>query len=605
MNSLKIKRQKIFSMLIITFNIGLGFFSIIASGGGGGGDGGGSTELPSYLTSPEETRDWLTQDEMMSPDYEQSSPIHNGYFMPVGDELPAAHQFEGTLRLDDLTMQGQFRDTKDHLCFPDVPLQFISHNGYLVPLDRDILRADNCLWNVILSPGKVWSEADDDGWSRASFPFVLTHDIDAQAHNGIAMFMFNDSEISCLRLQIVQETAGSNNQYRFNMWGQLPMTYTTEAFADHDEIVDSFDQELANLSEVMPWEDLEAQYTNHELDGFTGQVTPNELSATGIFTDSAVYMKTPQTRYGPFPYPMFMRHSVWSMTKSMGAGIAFFRLAQKYGDNVGDLLIKDYVNVTARHNGWDTVTFADCLDMATGIGESASIFAGDVFADEHIQKFYTFYLDESAAEKLISTFNFGNLIWGPGSVFSYNSIQTFVLSAAMEGFLREQEGPDINLWDWIVNEVYQPIGLAHVPAMHTIEPDGSKGLPLFFMGLYPTVDDVIKISRLLQNNGMYNGQQILSTAMLNIALAKTADQGMHAWWYDSPDGQCKYKLSFWSVAWRESDCLQQVPYMSGAGGNFVILFPNGLTAFRFADDNDYDPFPLINAVAKISPMCNQ
>ena len=74
--------------------VAMGLIAIISSSGGGGNDIG---TPPSCLTAPEETRNWLTQEEMMSPEYRQSSPIHNGYFMPVGEELPAAHPFEGTL----------------------------------------------------------------------------------------------------------------------------------------------------------------------------------------------------------------------------------------------------------------------------------------------------------------------------------------------------------------------------------------------------------------------------------------------------------------------------------------------------------------------------
>ena len=66
-----------------------------------------------------------------------------------------------------------------------------------------------------------------------------------------------------------------------------------------------------------------------------------------------------------------MRHGVFSVTKSLGAAVALLRLAQTYGDQVFDLKIKDYVTVTATHDGWERVTFADALNMATGIGDLA------------------------------------------------------------------------------------------------------------------------------------------------------------------------------------------------------------------------------------------
>jgi CubicO group peptidase (beta-lactamase class C family) len=65
-----------------------------------------------------------------------------------------------------------------------------------------------------------------------------------------------------------------------------------------------------------------------------------------------------------------MRHQVFSVSKSLGAALTLLRLAQTYGDRVFDLKIKDYVRVTAFHDGWERVTFADALNMATGIGDN-------------------------------------------------------------------------------------------------------------------------------------------------------------------------------------------------------------------------------------------
>jgi hypothetical protein len=52
------------------------------------------------------------------------------------------------------------------------------------------------------------------------------------------------------------------------------------------------------------------------------------------------------------------------------------RLAEKYGPEVFDLKIKDYVELNATHNGWDKVTFADALNMATGIRNDGGFDTG-------------------------------------------------------------------------------------------------------------------------------------------------------------------------------------------------------------------------------------
>jgi hypothetical protein len=63
-------------------------------------------------------------------------------------------------------------------------------------------------------------------------------------------------------------------------------------------------------------------------------------------------------------------------------------------------------------------------------------------------------------------------------------------------------------------------------------------------------------------------------------------------------------MSFWSIAWSDgAGCTVRVPYMSGLGGQVVVLLPNGVTAYRFTHANDYDRDPLIQAGAAGGGMC--
>jgi hypothetical protein len=43
--------------------------------------------------------------------------------------------------------------------------------------------------------------------------------------------------------------------------------------------------------------------------------------------------------------------------------------------------------------------------------------------------------------------------------------------------------------------------------------------------------------------------------------------------------------------------------MWGYGGNFVVILPNGISAFRYADGNVHDPAALALATADIRPFC--
>ena len=59
---------------------------------------------------------------------------------------------------------------------------------------------------------------------------------------------------------------------------------------------------------------------------------------------------------------------MWSVTKTAAGMLTLMRLAQKYGDEILDYRIRDYLDVTATHDGWDGVTFRHAMSMATGIG---------------------------------------------------------------------------------------------------------------------------------------------------------------------------------------------------------------------------------------------
>jgi hypothetical protein len=140
--------------------------------------------------------------------------------------------------------------------------------------------------------------------------------------------------------------------------------------------------------------------------------------------------------------------------------------------------------------------------------------------------------------------------------------------------------------------------------MHTVETDGGRGIPLLAIGLYPTIDDIAKLTTLLQNGGRYQGRQLLSTARLAEALDKSGAVGLPTG-EKNRFGDVRYHLSFWSVPYKTDDgCFFQIPYMAGYGGNLVVLLPNGLSAFRFADGFNFDVEAMVLAGESLRPFCS-
>jgi hypothetical protein len=552
-------------------------------------------------------REWLSAQDLLTPSGSAITPIDNRFYVAVGTEQAAMHTFRGRLTVQPGAMFGTTPDSNfgqtGLLRFPGFSTEFFTSGGWLVPSNRGILeRLDTrSNWRVILSPGRTWSEKVDEGWSRASFPFALVSDTTNEAHNGLATFVFRDGEISDVQFQVVQETASWN---RNDFWGRVPATYAPGQVQGEGVLTDAFAAELAHLLPTRPWSELASGMNADELwSEFTRGLDSDDVSAAGVIRNGVLYRKPCATRLGAYPYCDFMRHGAFSLTKSMGAALTLMRLAQKYGDGVYDLRITDFVPVSSEHHGWDQVRFIDVLNMATGIGDAnPDRTVMDPLADENAVTLGAWSSVATEGDKLDAVFGQGDYSWGPGVVFRYNTTHTFVLAVAMDRYLKSREGEQARLWDMMLREVFAPIGIRAMPMMHTREGVIDGDTPLMGIGLYPTMDDTAKIAKLLQDGGRHQGVQLLSAAGVEDALFKTG-KGLPTGERNTA-GSALYHMSFWSLPHRaRNGCLNQIPYMEGYGGNFVILMPNGLTALRFADADNYDIEALAGVAERIQPWC--
>jgi CubicO group peptidase (beta-lactamase class C family) len=554
-------------------------------------------------------RERLTADELFGDHYKGDGPVQSHYFMPFGDAGPALHEFSGALAITSTKMSYQrIWASGDLGSFPALKINFFTYQGHLVPIERNkLIESETSTWNIILAPGRVWSEPGDSGYSRASFPFTLVHYKWSQTHNGIATFLFDGMHVSALRFQIVQEAAP---QSKFDAWGQTDMKYLPAPLPDQVALTRQFADELAHQTPIRSWTELEQTYDPKMLDTIDDTTNRGNITLSGLIIDDVVYARACRTRYGEYPYCAQMRHGVYSVSKTLGAMVAMLRLAQKYGDGVFDLKIKDYVDIAGNHDGWSKVTFGDTLNMATGIGDieprrvssyveaDSSALAGKILAAR------------TTNEKLKLIAAFGNYPWGSGEVFRYRTSDTFVLAVAMDRFIKSKEGPDADLWSLITREVLQPIGIARMPVLHTTEPGHTPGIPMFGIGMLPNLDEVAKLVKLMRSGGRHQGEQILSATKLDEAIGKTMPTGLPTGWLKD-DGETYYHMSLWLHPYKaQNGCLLRIPAMSGHGGTYVIIMPNGITAFRFADGRynnpgTWDSSGLRKVADYIRPFCKK
>src|SRR5262245_58150864 len=235
---------------------------------------GGCGPAPLRVTG---SRDRLTAAELLAAD-PGTGLVHNDYFMPVGPSVPALHAFKGTLTIGPTSMSTAKYGCPDLVVpFPGFTVAFFTEGEHLVPVVSDIVHPPA----IIVSPGRVWSEPGDGGMSRASFPFVVTN-FD-ETHNGLATFVYNDTRVSALRWQVVQENVPSRDKY--DGWGQVPMTYTPAPIAHEEVLRAQFATALQQRVPIRPWSALPVPSGVPSVEDFDGDTTPDDLKASGLIVD--------------------------------------------------------------------------------------------------------------------------------------------------------------------------------------------------------------------------------------------------------------------------------------------------------------------------------
>ncbi|MCY3769245.1 MAG: ABC transporter permease subunit [Gammaproteobacteria bacterium] len=527
----------------------------------------------------------LTREELFASDNAPAGPVHNAHFMPLGNEFPAHEPFAGRITVRATKILGYRAGGRPRYGFgeiPDLEIGWVSHGKTLIPVDPGFLESGDSDWTVLVGPGRVWSEQGDGRYSRASFPFTLVGREGADAHQGLGMFLYGDGKVSNLRFQIVQE---SSLRQKFTAWGQAPLEFSPGISRSPADVVEEYLGFARTNLPRRPWTQLYDAQDESLFGYFDGTYNQGNVSSSGMIVDGIVHQRDCQTRLGNYPYCEAMRHSVYSVTKSLGAAVTLARLAQKYGDRVLDEKILDYVDIRAAHDGWDNVTFRDALNMATGIGDVVPQRVNYyVDPDETEEASRRVFNEPTSLGKIREISRYKRYPWGPGKVLRYRTSDTFVLGFAMDRYLKSREGEEAMLWEMMNEEVFQPIGIRHLPVVHTRDREKRNRIPKLGYAMVPTTDSIGKIVRLLRSRGQHHGTQLLSRGVVQAMMVVNRHSGLASGWKYREGGEARYHMSMWLVPYEGLDgCSTTITAMVGAGGNYVIPMTNGITAFRFAD----------------------
>jgi len=520
--------------------------------------------------------------------------LHMSYLAKPEWGQKASNNFSGSLTFVETRMVTRLNDISSHgigqTLFPSFSVDFISDGDVLIPRQKGIISTwqnGKSFWDVVPGTGKVWKEAGDKGWDRASFPITLVSRKSGQAKNCVAAFVYNQKEVSNIYVQCSQETSPTGIHQVGDMLVTLNAEYQSKTFEDSADIIQEYHKAKATRLPIYPLDKVDSE----------GKVAllfddDNAWTSVGaLIIDGNIYLHPPKTRHGNYPYPHEMRHGVMSVTKSLAGGLSMFYLAQRYGEEVFNEKITDYVQALASHPGWQGVTFSHVLNMVTGtVGrDDGKLIMPLIFSP-------------SAEEGIKAVSNLGDSPEAPGEKSNYASTNTFVLSYAMQKYVEKKEGKGVYYWDLVRENVLKPIKAGYLALQHTEESDGSKGIPTLGWGAFPTIDEIAKISLLLSNEGEYRGQQLLHKGKIREALHRTKWNGYVA--YPSRNNHPRnYSHSFWSHYVPNEKCKLKIIYMLGQGGNYVTFLPSKVILIRFWDKMDYYIDPIVHAVEEIKTSC--
>ncbi|MBN2146656.1 MAG: hypothetical protein JW726_04675, partial [Anaerolineales bacterium] len=525
----------------------------------------------------------LTYEEMING-FEAQSPVDEQALTMPADAAPPEHVFEGRLELLGEDEGGQLQVLRGELeaeytSLPEFDFEFVQREGYLIPVRRGLIIAEHTVWNLILEPGRAWQEAGDGGFSRASLPFALVVKGGNATFNGTLTFLFDDQSISKVWYQVTQETTSYT---RANLWGLLDAEYHAEAVAGAEQVRADFAAELAARLPSKPIQALREDYPGVDLSAFGQGVTPEHMTWYGVVVNGVNYIGGCQTRFGIYPYCESMRATSYSTAKSAFVSVALMRLAQKYGAEVSELLIRDYVPESAASPGdWERVTLNHVIDMSSG-----NFISAGYMTDEDGTKMGEFFSTQPYAQRIAMAFDWPNGTM-PGTRWVYRTSDTFILTRALHNYLQSMEGAQADIFRFVVEEVYQPLGIGPGArtTMRTADEDW-QGQAEGGYGLWWIPDDIAKIGMLLIDEaGKINGEQILHPGLLAASLQQAeGDRGVRI------DSQRMYNNAFWANHYTQADgfaCEFWVPQMLGVSGNVVALFPNGITYYYFSDNQEF------------------
>lgn len=531
------------------------------------------------------------------------APVATSEFAPSNEAAAPRATFPGRLTLSRDRSGSGLRVIRDDYgtartsagtlkSLPSFDFDFVVDGESLVPVKRGPVASAHPQWEFILEPGRLWSEPGDGEYTRAALPFSLAERNANCTHNGLMTFLFDErGKVSRVAWQVGSETC---LYLKFDSWGVAPAKLRARPIPEAAQIIAAHRSEVARRLPTRPIEALDAKGF-----GDPSEVPPEDLTVYGVVVDGVHYVGGCQTRHGPHPYCDVVDLPSYSLAKSLVAGLGSLALAREFPD-VLDQRIADYVSECWRAGGWADVRFRDALDMATGHYDSTVYDE-----DESSAAMLEFFLAEDHRTKIRFACSHFPRKSPPGKVWTYHTIDTYVLGTALEAFVSKRLGKDADFYDDVlVERLWKPLGLSPL-TYSTRRTRDAAAQPFTGWGLTLQRDDIARIGQFLAAPGTprIEGKAVLDEREAAIALQRDPhDRGL-----TTLDESFRYARGFWAHdISRYIGCAEPVwvPYMAGFGGLTVLLMPNGLVYYYVSDGGAYRWARAAIEAHRMRPMCH-
>jgi CubicO group peptidase (beta-lactamase class C family) len=239
------------------------------------------------------------------------------------------------------------------------------------------------------------------------------------------------------------------------------------------------------------------------------------------------------------PYGPDLRHVMFSASKTFtatGIGLAVSENRLKLSDKV--ISFFPYSLPDSIGKNMNELTVRDLLTMSVG-QDPAGMGAG-------------------ANDDWITTFIKNEPVHKPGTVFLYNNMATFMLSAIV------QQVTGQTLFDYLRPRIFDPLSIKGIDW-----DKNAQGINLGMIGLRLHTEDMAKFGQLLLQNGKWNNKQLIPETWVKEATSFKIESGDPS--NKMPKDKNDWAQGYCYQMWRGRNNSVR---LDGMAGQFVILFPD-------------------------------